>query len=325
MARKVKKSENKEFVTLSQYIDEVGKTRWLSTNILPIDVIMGGGMPMGRMIEIYGPESAGKTTLALVMMKAIQDAGGYFLYVDAESAVCPERAIDFIGIDPERCVILEENVIERIFKYMDDFVDWVRAKDDDAPIGIMLDSIAGTTTEEESKDEYIGRSFGEKPIIISRALRRLSKTFSRNNVFCILVNQTRDVINAPLYGEKDRTPGGKAIKFHASIRIRVTKKSSLVSCGQKIGILAKLLVKKNKVAPADRFIYIPIYYDNRGITNDIATVAHLAESKLVEKLGRTNIRIKYKGDEIPWEKWSQFIEENKDMLIEDILASMVKK
>jgi len=316
--------KNDKFITLSQYVKEVGMTRWLSTNILPLDIIMGKGMPMGRIIEIFGAESAGKTTLSLVMMKALQEAGGYFLYVDAESALCPERAINFIGIDPERCIILEENVIEKIFQYIDDFIEWVRSKDEKCPIGIMLDSIAGTTTEQESKGDYIGKTYSEKPIIISRALRRLSKIFSRNNVFCILVNQTREIMNAPMYGEKERTPGGKAIKFHASIRIKVSKRTTLVSKSQKVGILAKLEVKKNKVAPSDRWVFIPIYYDDRGIPNDIATFAHLKETKIVEKTGIKNIVIHHKGKEIAWKDWNSYISEHKEEIAEDILSSMTK-
>lgn len=214
----------------------------ISTGSLSLDMALGvGGLPKGRITEIYGPESGGKTTLALHCVAEAQRAGGLALYVDAEHAMDTEYA-RALGVDVDRLYISQPNNGEEALEIMDAII---RSGAVDV---VVLDSVAALVPKAEIEGE-MGDSFvGVQARMMSQALRKLGGSLNKSKTAAIFINQLREKIGV-MYGNPETTPGGRALKFWASVRLEVRKGDAIKVGTDQVGTRTKVKVVKNKVAP----------------------------------------------------------------------------
>ncbi|HRF59428.1 MAG TPA: recombinase RecA [Fimbriimonadaceae bacterium] len=249
----------------------------ISTGSLSLDTALGvGGLPRGRITEIYGAESSGKTTLALHVVAEAQKRGGIALYVDAEHALDTEYA-KALGVDVDRLYISQPNNGEEALEIMDAII---RSGAVDV---VVLDSVAALVPKAEIEGE-MGDSFvGIQARMMSQALRKLGGGINKSNAVAIFINQLREKIGV-MYGNPETTPGGRALKFWSSVRLEVRKADAIKIGTEQIGARTKVKVVKNKVARPFRQVEFDMIF-GKGISRagDLLDVA--VEQGLVTKAG----------------------------------------
>ena len=214
----------------------------IPTGALSLDIALGvGGIPRGRIIEIYGPESSGKTTVALHMIAEAQKRGGYAAFIDAEHALDPEYA-RHLGVDIDNLLISQPDTGEQALEICDALV---RSGAIDI---IVIDSVAALTPKAEIEGEMGDAKMGLQARLMSQALRKLTSSISKTKTVCIFINQLRDKIGI-VYGNPETTTGGNALKFYASVRIDIRRMSVIKDGEEQLGTRTKVKVVKNKVAP----------------------------------------------------------------------------
>ncbi len=259
----------------------------VSTGSLGLDIALGvGGLPRGRVVEIYGPESSGKTTLALHVAAEIQRAGGTAAFVDAEHAMDPQYA-GKLGVRTEDLLVSQPDTGEQGLEITDMLV---RSGAVDL---VIIDSVAALTPKAEIEGEMGDSHMGLHARLMSQALRKLTGNIKRSNTLVIFINQMRMKIGV-MFGNPETTTGGNALKFYASVRLDIRRIGSIKKGDEVIGSETRVKVVKNKVAPPFKEALFDILY-GEGISRDSEIVELGVQHGIVEKTGAWYA---YKGDRI---------------------------
>src|SRR5215204_2550088 len=277
----------------------------ISTNCLSLDAAIGvGGMPRGRIIEIYGPESSGKTTLALQVVASAQKAGGIAAYIDAEHAMDPEYA-GKLGVNIEDMLISQPDSGEQALEIAETLV---RSNSVDV---IVIDSVAALVPRAELDGEMGDSLPGLQARLMSQALRKLTAIVAQSNTCFIFINQIREKIGV-MFGNPETTTGGRALKFYASLRLDIRRIGAIKDGDRVVGNRTKVKVAKNKVAPPFRECEFDIMY-GEGISREGDAIDLGVVNKVVEKSGAW---FSYKGERLGQgrENAKQLLKENPDML-----------
>lgn len=259
----------------------------ISTGSLGVDIALGiGGLPKGRIIEIYGPESSGKTTLALSVIAQAQKKGGTCAFIDAEHALDPAYAKK-IGVDIDNLLISQPDAGEQALEIADTLV---RSGAIDV---LVVDSVAALVPKAELEGEMGDSHMGLQARLMSQALRKLTSTISRSNTLVIFINQIRMKIGV-MFGNPETTTGGNALKFYASVRIDIRRIGSIKDKDDVIGSQTRVKIVKNKVAPPFKVIDFDIMY-GEGISKTGELIDLGIKAGLVEKAGAW---FSYKGEKL---------------------------
>ena len=276
----------------------------VSTGSLGLDIALGiGGLPRGRVCEIYGPESSGKTTLTLQVIAEMQKTGGTAAFIDAEHALDPQYASK-LGVNINDLLISQPDNGEQALEIADMLV---RSGSVDI---VVIDSVAALTPRAEIEGEMGDQLPGLQARLMSQALRKLTANIKRSNTLVIFINQIRMKIGV-MFGSPETTTGGNALKFYASVRIDIRRIGSIKNGDEVIGSETRVKVVKNKVAPPFRFAEFDILY-GEGISREGEIIELGVVHKIVDKSGAWYA---YKGEKIGQGKDNtrKFLKENPDM------------
>jgi recombination protein RecA len=259
----------------------------ISTGSLGLDIALGiGGLPKGRVVEIYGPESSGKTTLTLQVIAAAQRAGGRAAFIDAEHALDPQYA-GKLGVDVDELLVSQPDTGEQALEITDMLV---RSAAVDV---VVVDSVAALTPKAEIEGEMGDTHVGLQARLMSQALRKLTANIKRSNTLVIFINQIRMKIGV-MFGSPETTTGGNALKFYASVRLDIRRVGSIKKGEEVIGNETRVKVVKNKVAPPFKTTDFDIYY-NEGISRESEIINLSVQLGLLEKAGAW---YSYQGEKI---------------------------
>ncbi len=259
----------------------------IPTGSMTLDMALGiGGVPRGRIVEIYGPESSGKTTVALQIVAEAQKAGGEVAFIDVEHALDPVYA-KALGVDIDNMLVSQPDSGEQALEIAEALV---RSGALDV---IVLDSVAAMVTKAEIDGEMGDTHVGQLARLMSQAMRKLTSVISKSNCVAIFINQVREKIGV-IYGNPETTPGGRALKFYSSVRIEVRKGEAIKNGSEVIGSRTKCKVVKNKVSPPFKECEFDLYF-GKGISREGEVVDLAVDLNIINKSGAW---FSYEGDKI---------------------------
>jgi recombination protein RecA len=287
---------------------------WVSTGCAMLDVAISnrpyGGLPIGRIAEVTGLEQSGKSLVSAHLLAETQKQGGVAVLIDTENAVSREF-LQAIGVDVSKLLYVAAETVEQCFEYTETIIEKVRVASKDKLVTIVVDSVAAASTEKEMDADYGKDGYAtDKAIIISKAMRKITNLIGRQKITLVFTNQLRQKMNAMPFSDPWTTSGGKAIAFHASVRLRL---KGMGSIKQKengndriVGIKVRCQVVKNRMVPPLRSADFDIFFD-RGIDNYGAWLAQMKEHGLVKQSGAwyeytdtdTGEVIKYQSKDFP--------------------------
>ncbi len=249
----------------------------VSSGCLSLDIALGvGGYPRGRIVEIYGPESSGKTTFALQAIAAVQKAGGRAAFIDAEHALDPVYA-EKLGVNINELLLSQPDTGEQALEICDALVK------SEAISIIVIDSVAALVPQAEIDGEMGDSHVGLQARLMSQALRKLAGTINRTNTIAIFINQLREKVGV-MFGNPETTPGGRALKFYSTIRLEVRRNEQLKMGDGVVGNKTTVKVVKNKVAPPFKTAVVDIMY-GEGVSRAGEIIDLGVEAGVIEKTG----------------------------------------
>jgi recombination protein RecA len=276
----------------------------IPTGSIALDVALGiGGLPRGRVVEIYGPESSGKTTVALHAVANAQKAGGIAAFIDAEHALDPDYAKN-LGVDTDALLVSQPDTGEQALEIADMLV---RSGALDI---LVIDSVAALVPRAEIEGEMGDNHVGLQARLMSQALRKITGALSTSNTTAIFINQLREKIGV-MFGSPETTTGGKALKFYASVRLDVRRIETMKDGGEAVGNRTRVKVVKNKVAPPFKQAEFDILY-GQGISREGSLIDMGVDQSILRKSGAWYT---YEGDQLGQGKENarRFLKENPDV------------
>jgi recombination protein RecA len=279
----------------------------VSTGALSLDLALGvGGLPRGRVVEIYGPESSGKSTLAMHVVAEAQRNGGVCAYIDAEHAMDPVYA-RAIGVDVDQLLISQPDTGEQALEIADMLT---RSGAIDV---LVIDSVAALTPRAEIEGEMGDTHVGLQARLMSQALRKLTGNLSKTGTICIFINQLREKIGV-MFGSPETTPGGRALKFYSSVRLDIRRIESLKDGAEVVGNRTRVKVVKNKVSPPFRQAEFDIMY-GQGISREGSLIDLSVDLGIVKKSGAW---FTYEGEQLGQgrEKAKDYLKQNPEVMME---------
>ncbi|MGH9300891.1 MAG: recombinase RecA [Acidimicrobiales bacterium] len=279
----------------------------IPTGAMALDLALGvGGLPRGRVVEIYGPESSGKSTLAMHVVAEAQRNGGICAYIDAEHAMDPVYA-RAIGVDIDELLISQPDTGEQALEIADMLI---RSGALDV---LVIDSVAALTPRAELEGDMGDSHMGLQARLMSQALRKLTGTLNKSDTIAIFINQLREKIGV-MFGSPETTPGGRALKFYASVRLDIRRIEAIKDGVEVVGNRTRVKVVKNKCAPPFRQAEFDIMY-GRGISREGSLIDVGVDMGLVKKSGAWYT---YEGEQLGQgrENAKQFLSENPELMVE---------
>ena len=279
----------------------------VSTGALALDLALGiGGLPRGRVVEIFGPESSGKSTLAMHVVAEAQRNGGICAYVDAEHAMDPIYA-RAIGVDIDQLLISQPDTGEQALEIVDMLV---RSGALDV---VVIDSVAALTPRAEIEGEMGDTHVGLQARLMSQALRKLTGNLNKTNTIAIFINQLREKIGV-MFGSPETTPGGRALKFYSSVRLDIRRIESIKDGAEVVGSRTRVKVVKNKVAPPFRQAEFDIMY-GKGISREGSLLDLGVEMNIIKKSGAW---FTYEGEQLGQgrENAKSYLQQNPQIMVE---------
>jgi len=273
----------------------------ISTGSILLDKALGiGGYPRGRIIEVYGPESSGKTTFALHAIAEAQKRGGYAAFIDAEHALDPQYA-KALGVDIDNLILSQPDTGEQALEITEALI---RSGAVDI---VVIDSVAALVPEAEIRGDMGSSHVGLQARLMSQAMRKLSGAISKSNTIALFINQIREKVGV-MFGSPETTPGGRALKFYSSVRLEIRRSEQIKIGTDIVGNKTKVKVVKNKVAPPFKSIVVDIIY-GQGVSKVGEIVDIAVEEELLQKSGSW---YSYNGDKVGQgrENTKKYLEEN---------------